>query len=219
MPKAAEISERLLSIHAKHLVCRPDSDLVIEGYPRSANTFSADMIDVLTENDPRFHFGHHTHEIDNLRLAEAYDVPRLVLIRTPEDAILSFRIFSGNPVARCLDFYVNLNRNILALEKPFLVADFSEATTDFNRVVEKLNTVLRKPLPYSQDLAADTHEAQEKARARAVKTHGNKAMKMVGVPTPEREKLKEEMRGDVRKVLDGNSEPANLYQAILARGA
>lgn len=216
--RAEKLRVGLLEHHAPHLICQPDSHLVIEGYPRSANTFSVDMLNVLTADGQRLLMGHHTHKVANLRLAEIYDVPRLVLIRQPEDAILSFMIFSGKPVATCLVKYIKFYSAVLTLEKPFQVAPFATVVTDFTRIVENLNTVLATPVPVSQNLLTDVQTAQERARARAEKTHGKKSVQRVGAPSDARDKMKAQQRPEVAQVLKYHTEAASIYQKVIARG-
>lgn len=215
-----EIRAKLLEKNAPNLVCQPKSKLVIEGYPRSANTFSVDMINVICEAAGRKvpSIGHHTHSALNLRLGALQNIPLVVLIRDPAAAILSFKIFSGRPVTFCLNRYVRFYSRVLKLNKPFILGEFEETVNDFNAVLTRLNAVLDDPLPLSDDLARDTLRAQNQERVRAAKHHGDKATERVGAPTEEREALKQGYRAEVEEALAKNPEPMRLYNEVLARG-
>ncbi|MEO9778519.1 MAG: hypothetical protein ABJH07_23285 [Sedimentitalea sp.] len=215
-----EIRAKLLEKNMHNLVCQPRSKLVVEGYPRSANTFSVDMINVICDatGHKRPPMGHHTHSVLNLRLGALQNIPIVVLIRDPAAAILSYKIFSGRPVSFCLDRYVTFYSRTLQLNKPFILGEFEETINDFNAVLTRLNAVLDDPLPLSDDLARDTARAQDQARARAAQRHGDKATERVGVPTEERETLKQEQRAEVEEALAKNPEPMRLYNEVLARG-
>ncbi len=220
MPSPDEIRAKLLENHMHNLVCQPRSKLVIEGYPRSANTFSVDMINVICDAAGRKRppMGHHTHSVLNLRLGVLQNIPIVVLIRNPAAAILSYRIFSGRPVSHCLDRYVTFYSRTLQLNQPFILGEFEETVQDFNAVLTRLNAVLDDPLPLSNDLARDIARAQDQARARAARRHGDMITERVGVPTEEREALKQTHRAEVEAALADNPEPLRLYNEVLARG-
>ncbi|MEY8831007.1 hypothetical protein AB9K34_21760 [Sedimentitalea sp. XS_ASV28] len=220
MPSPDEIRAKLLEKNMHNLVCQPRSKLVIEGYPRSANTFSVDMINVICDAAGRKRppMGHHTHSVRNLRLGALQKIPLVVLIRDPAAAILSFKIFSGRPVPFCLKRYVTFYSRTLQLNTPFILGEFEETVNDFNALLTRLNAVLDEPLPLSEDLARDSARAQELARTRAARRHGDKATERVGVPNEKREALKQQQRAEVEEALAQNPEPMRLYREILARG-
>lgn len=217
-----EIRADLLQVHEQKLVCGPDYDLAIEGYPRSANTYCVGMINVLCEaaGQKRPAIGHHTHSVLNLRLAAGYGIPMLVLIRDPADAILSYKIWENVPTEVCLQRHIAFHTELLDLKAPYLLARFDEVVGDFNTVVTRLNTVLKTPLPRSRDLAADTAEVQARIKARSeAKRHGTDINLRVASPTPEREKLKAALRSEITRALADNPEPMRLYREVLARAA
>lgn len=213
--------------YATPLICRPEYDLVIEGYPRSANSMTVDLIDLLVARGgppqpngkpARLYIGHHTHVVENLQLAQAYGVPMLVLIRRPLDAVLSYHIFSQLDVARCIRGYIAFYRGVLALDAPFVLVRFEEAVRDFNGVLTRLNPLLSKPVPLSPDLAADIAVVQASARARALNAHGQNAVRKAGLPDAARDVIKADMRADVARAVADASEMDALYDAVCARG-
>lgn len=218
MRDALEIEQRLLKNYRRHLVCQSTTDLVIEGYPRSANTFTVDMIRVLSEGRQKFNLAHHTHHPDNLYVAEAYDIPRLVLVREPVAAILSFMIYSGRSANFAIRRYVDFHQSILSLEKPYLTAPFTDVLADFNIIVAKLNTQLQVPLPFSDNLKRDTALAKAREIERAQKTHGVNAEQRVAIPSESREALKTKLRPDLMQILKTQSQPLDLYQEVISRG-
>jgi len=214
-----DILARMRRGHPESLICNPDTDLVIEGYPRSGNTFMHDMIAVLCEGRRRLKIAHHTHAADNLRLASRYGVPGCVLIREPEDAILSYHIYSANDVEECARRYVAFYESVPALTGPRVVAGFDEVVGDFGPVLAKLNSILARPLPVPADLEAAAAKALKRAAERAEQTHGESAGRKGGVPNPEREKVKEALRGRVRDFLERTQEIDRLYRRVVELGA
>jgi hypothetical protein len=76
---------------AEHL--RPNTDLVIEGYPRSANSFLEAYIKVLSED--KLQLSHHSHSRSVVLRAVKIRKPVLVLVRHPVEAAVSYFEESG----------------------------------------------------------------------------------------------------------------------------
>lgn len=80
-----------------HSIVTNRTVMCLEGYPRSANTFSLNLIrGALVKHYPMFFathaerlIAHHTHRIATVKAAQHYGIPTLVLLRSPDDAIPS----------------------------------------------------------------------------------------------------------------------------------
>lgn len=70
-----------------HLCIRKDTDLVIEGYPRSANSTTVHKF--LSRQDRPLHVAHHKHHAAQILRAVQWGIPAVVLIREPRSACLS----------------------------------------------------------------------------------------------------------------------------------
>ena len=68
-------------------VLGPDTDIVIEGFPRSANTFAVTAFELAQERPVTV--AHHLHAAAHVVRAAQAGVPVIVLVRAPEDAIAS----------------------------------------------------------------------------------------------------------------------------------
>jgi hypothetical protein len=125
------------SLHRR--VVRAGDDLVIEGFPRSANTFATYAF--MQANAGRsLKIGNHFHSPAQFRLAARYGVPAMLVIREPLDAILSLMVFTPHMSARDgLRRYIGFHEPLLALSDRFVVAPFAEVTTDFDRSIMRLN--------------------------------------------------------------------------------
>jgi hypothetical protein len=215
--ETARIREDLLAKgHGRHLVCDERCRLVVEGYPRSGNTLSADLLAILS---PKLRFAHHTHTVENLRLGELYKIPRVVLLRPPEDAILSFFIYADGrmSVEACVERYVAFHRGVAGL-KDFVLADFSLVVEDFNAVLAVVNARLEEPIPFSDDLQRDVALARARQLERAARVHGRLAPQRAGAPDETREELKRQSRDAVLELLARDDRPAAIYETILSRG-
>lgn len=213
-PKIQKMQEMLLTMHPHHLVSRKENTFVFEGYPRSGNTFSCDMVDVLTGKTLKM--GHHVHKVENVLVGQGLGQPVVILIRDPKDAILSFMIFSGRDVAFCARMYLDFYQGVLKANDGFCFVDFDMVVTDFNAVVRKINAATGLKLPLAEDLEAASTEARNRAKARAVRVHGDKAKERVGTPTAEREKMKAAKRSEVLDYLAQHPEIDEVYKKVMA---
>jgi hypothetical protein len=78
---------RQISGTMDHLCVRDDTELVIEGYPRSANSTTA--YGFLDRQSRPVRVAHHKHHAAQLLLASKRGLPAVLLIRKPEQAIIS----------------------------------------------------------------------------------------------------------------------------------
>lgn len=116
----------------------PDSDIVIEGFPRSGNTFAYAAF-VAAQPHPVRAAGR-VHAPAQIIAAARWRIPAIVLIRHPDDAIPSFLIRHPQTSVRqamrgWLRFYVPL----LRYADHFVVAPFEQVTTDFGAVIRSVN--------------------------------------------------------------------------------
>jgi hypothetical protein len=146
MPRPADILARWPSAYlafarrryGAHRIVGPDTEVMIEGFPRSANTFAVTAFQLAQQRDVRI--AHHVHEAVHVRAAAERGVPVLLLVRRPEDAVVSALLrkpqLSMTVTARV---YRQFHADLLALSPGFVVADFDQVTTDFGAVIRRLN--------------------------------------------------------------------------------
>jgi len=216
------LHQRMMKRHPAHLVCGPKTDIVIEGYPRSSNSFTVWMLKILQGEGPSLTVAHHTHSTDNLRLGTYFGKPIVALLRPPEDAILSYMIYGDRTVEFATERYETFYSGVLDLPEPPMAVRFETVVTDFNQVVARINRVITarggKPVPLSQDLEADSAKVKAIARERAVNVHGENSDQQVSVPNAAREKIKATRRAEVQAYLAARPEVADLYDRVLDYG-
>ncbi|HEX5250083.1 MAG TPA: hypothetical protein VFW14_10500 [Gaiellales bacterium] len=119
-------------------VLRAETELVIEAYPRSANTFSA--VAFQTSQPGPVRLAHHLHAPAQIVAGARRGIPVLVPVRRPRDCAISVAIRSPYvSLAQALEAYRRFHEAILAYRDACQVALFEDVTTDFGRVVETLN--------------------------------------------------------------------------------
>ena len=119
-------------------VLRAETELVIEAFPRSANTFSAVAFQISQPRPVRL--AHHLHAPAQIAAAAGRGVPILVPVRHPRDSAISVAIRSPHvSLSEALEAYRRFHEAILPHRDACQVALFEDVTTDFGRVVEALN--------------------------------------------------------------------------------
>lgn len=123
-------------------VISPETELVIDGYTRSATTFAVYALQLSQPKPVRL--AHHLHAPAQLIEAARRGVPALVLIREPQGAILSQVVREPwVTVSGALIAYSRFYKCLLPYRDRFVVGEFEQVTNDFGDVIRRLNTRFR----------------------------------------------------------------------------
>ena len=182
----------------KRRVVRPGDAAVIEGYPRSANTFATYAF--LASQEPGIKFGNHNHSPAQFLLARRYQIPAMLVLRNPLDAALSLMIFDGAMSAEeALLRYIAFHRPLLPIADSFVVAPFEEVTTDFGRTIERLNARFGTnfaPIHHDEAFAKTVIDQIADNRAKRIELYPHlltaNPLKTT-TPTPEKEKRRKQL--------------------------
>lgn len=119
-------------------VVRPGDTFVIDGFPRSANTFATHAF-LLAQRTPIL-LGNHTHAASQFHLARSYRVPALLVIREPLGAVASAMVYDGgNDPRPHLVRYIIFHRSVRRSRHHFEVGRFDEVTRNFAGVIARVN--------------------------------------------------------------------------------
>lgn len=114
-----------------------NSDVLIDGFPRSAGSFAYYAFQVA--NVRRTVKGH-THSSDVIRKAIHFGVPTILLVREPIGCLASFTQFVPDlSVHTALLHYRRFYRCIAPLTPMATVGTFDEVTTNFGSVIDRTN--------------------------------------------------------------------------------
>lgn len=118
------------------------TEVVIEGFPRSGNSFAVEAFRFAQAR--RVSIAHHLHVPAQVIAAARMHVPALVLIRRPEDALVSYSVRAPHlPLAAIARHYLRFYSGIHRHRRAFVVADFDEVTSDFGAVIRRVNVRFR----------------------------------------------------------------------------
>jgi hypothetical protein len=207
--------EEMRSKHKPLFVCDRSTSIVIEGYPRSSNTFTVDFIQILSARSAlNLKPAHHTHDVDNLLIGLGLGVPCVALIRNPVDAIASYMIYNGDieleaAVLRYKKFYEPLLPHLDKL----VVAEFGKLLSDLNGFVSFLNLAFSIGLPLSADVDADSARAKLNELERGQKIYKPEEFsRKVASPNDERKLMAKEVKVRLAEYFEKHSEVPDLFR-------
>lgn len=126
------------AINDRTRLVRRDTGLVIEGFPRSANSFS--VFAFLNSGAGDMRLAHHVHSPSQIILAARHGIPAVLLVRAPEDAVRAgLAKIATHRAADLLRAYTLYYETLLPLRKHYVIAPFETVTTDMGRIVGAVN--------------------------------------------------------------------------------
>ncbi len=118
----------------------PDKQVVIEGFPRSGNSFARRaFIMAQGETFDVTSIAHHLHVPAQVVRAARLRIPTLVLIRRPKDAVLSLVIRDPISVDQALRYYISFYETVEEYRDAYVLGLFEEVTEDFGGVIRRIN--------------------------------------------------------------------------------
>lgn len=123
----------------KECCLSPEKELVIEGFPRSANTFA--VVAFRQAQGMETPMAHHLHSEAQVLAGVKRELPVMVLIRHPFDAVRSLLIRQPNIGARdAFKRWTNFYEAASKVKEQILIAEFSQVTSNFGAVIDQLNS-------------------------------------------------------------------------------
>jgi hypothetical protein len=116
-----------------------DTQLVIEGFPRSANTFA---VFALQYAQPfQLKIAYHFHASAQIFRAISLGIPTLVVIRNPRDSVASFVArWSEVSESQALELYISFYKSISKYKASYVIGDFEEITQNFSKIIQRINS-------------------------------------------------------------------------------
>jgi hypothetical protein len=201
-------------------VVTPDTQLVIEGFPRSANTFA--RVAFNRAQSERVRIAHGLHVPAQVIRASKWRIPTLVLIRKPKDAVLSFAIRDPISVDQALRYYLSFYETVEAYRDAYVLGLFEEVTEDFGEVIRRINDRFGTAFsPFSHD-ERNVERVFARIEKNSRKRFGQTSLEnKVSRPFASREKLKREVGYELKnpKRRDLISRAETVYDRLTRKAA
>jgi hypothetical protein len=172
----------------------PDTELVIEGFQRSGNTFAVFAFEMAQERPIKS--AHHLHSSAQVTRAVKLGIPVLLLIRDPRDSTVSHVIREPCvPMEQALRAWIRFYERAVPVRARVFVADFSRVSTDFGAVIRDFN------IKYGTGYKEFDHTEENVARCfdliedRNKQRYGRLEEGKVARPSEERRGVKSELLG------------------------
>jgi hypothetical protein len=138
---------------SRHWIVSKASDVTIEGYPRSGNSFAHSAFRSAQIQKTRI--ATHVHSYAQIVRSVDLSVPTMVMLRNPKDACLSLVALSNEIAERDasevklsrakqslmenLRSYKTFYEKVLQVKDGIIVAEFTLVTSDFGEIVRRMN--------------------------------------------------------------------------------
>ncbi len=172
-------------------VVRPSTRVVIEGFPRSANSYT---FLAFRRSNPGVRVGHHLHTPLQVIWAARLRIPCAVLIRPPVDAVASVLVMDRGRISDTAAYrsYIHFYSRALRVRDKVVVAPFDEVTTNPARMVERINA--RFGTEFQADPMSDDDDAAIKARLDRGPAERGLPPTSYGAPSAEKDRRREALR-------------------------
>lgn len=217
--RSSRLAPALARVRQHGVVLGPDTEVVIEGHPRSANSFSVVAFEVAQGR--RMRIAHHTHAPGHLLAAVRARVPAIALIRDPRDAVLEFLLVRPTlDPEQAVRAWTSFYRTIRPALDRVVLAPFPVVITDFGRVMRVVNErngtsfVPFEHTPENQQRCFDAMDAYWTSRV----GEGREKELKVGRPSDERARVAAELRPVLERGAAGRAlaEASPLYERLIA---
>jgi hypothetical protein len=180
-------------------VVTPDTQLVIEGFPRSGNTFARRAFVMgQSENVDQSRIASHLHVPAQVVQAARWQIPTLVLIRRPRDAVLSFALWNPISVDQALTYYRSFYETVEKYRDAYVLAPFEEITEDVGHVIKRVNDKFGTTFSLFRHDEVNVGRVFADMDTYARKTYGETQWeRKVHHPSTVKERLKDEIEYDL----------------------
>src|SRR3712207_7413097 len=147
----------------------------------------------------------HFHVPAQVVRAARWQIPTLVLIRKPKDAVLSFVIRDPISVDLALKYYISFYKTVEKYRDAYVLGLFEEVTEDFGQVIKRINDKFGTTFSlfrHDEENVSKVFAGMEK-RARKVygdEVYGDETLlleRKVARPSAVRKRIKQEIEYDL----------------------
>lgn len=207
-----------------------NTDIVIEGFPGSANSFAVFSFKIAQKREVKM--AHHMHDPSQIIVAVKAKIPTLVLIRTPREAVLSYIVrFNNNLTSQeeeeeevikliiiQLKRYINFYKKIIEYKNSLIISDYKNVICSYEEIIENINNYYGTSFRHFICNKQNTNQVFEYMNLLCRKKFGFVNDNIVARPSESKNKNKKELYKyfEVDKVNRLLVSAENVYSEILS---
>ena len=210
----------------EHVAVRRDSELCIEGFPRSANAYPVAAMRVA--NQGLGHIARHSHLAGQVQKAVAFGVPTIVILRAPIDAIVSLKL--REPLLELetiMESYLRFHHGIKEVIPGILLVRFETVTSDYTSIIDAVNEKWELKLDTIADHSEWHSLATEEVHRMAIDYEERQSLDpstremRIAVPNESRKGLKESIILELSQKKHEHllSETVSIYDSLLTHAS
>ncbi|MEL7364093.1 MAG: hypothetical protein AAFN13_18600 [Bacteroidota bacterium] len=182
---------------------RADTELVIDGFQGSANSYAADLFK--SWQTRTVSMSHHMHAAAQIVRAVRRELPTVVTIREPDKAVLSTTArWPHLDVAQVLEGYIAFYRALLPVADGIVLSPFARTIHDFEGVIAEVNVRFGTAFASGPSVTGDGASASVESIRSARKA-----------TSPEQERRRAEKQADLDRCADLLAKATAVYAALV----
>ena len=186
------------------------TEIVIEGYPRSGNTFVQEAFEY---SQSKFvNTAHHFHSPASVLVAVKLNKPVVLLIRKPLDSIVSLLLrHPETPIYWAIKSYEDFYSTLLPVLDKVVVAEFGVVSTNLGSIFQEVNEKFLVDFSIFEHNEKNQKACFNRIDIRNAKRLGSKVSNFLQVARPSKERSI--LKSDVIKKLDSELFKQQLIKA------
>lgn len=187
----------------RDLLVDRETGIVVEGFPRSGNTFAVYALEHAQKGTGRENIrpAHHLHAPAQVMLAAKWKIPCLVLIREPTEAALSLVVRDPRiSLLQAFRHYVSFYEVAARYRDNFVLAPFEGVIGDYGTVINDVNERFGtgfRPFQHDEENVKEVFETIEQAH-RKRRGSDNVVEERISRPSQAKDERKAELREDLQ---------------------
>ena len=174
-----------------------DKELVIEGFPRSANTFA--VVAFQQAQCRPVSIAHHLHVEAQILRGVKMGLPVIVLLRNPVEAITSLLIMYPTITSQfAFRWYTRFYKAVESVHDRVVIATFEEVTKNYGAIIQRVNLMFDKNYTLFEHTKDNVHRVYKEIE-QINEVHGKGKETHMGRPSKERNQMKKRLRLDVKR--------------------
>jgi hypothetical protein len=192
-----------------------DTKLIIEGCPRSGNSYA--LAAFLHANGRDVPVVSHRHSPTSVKAGLRRGIPVIVIIRHPRPTIASgLQYYPDQPPKWAVQVYRRFHQRLLPLADQVLIATFEEVISDFGEVVRRCNRRYGTDfVPYERTDASEQAVKEMVDQWALANFTQDELPRISGHPSPVRRSADEVLAGLSKELQAEIDELDKLYNAVL----